>query len=43
MLAEALVIVIALSDVGVDYGVNGWLANEKDQRIHREADGHGQD
>jgi hypothetical protein len=43
MLAEALVTVIVLSDGGVDYGVNGWLANEKDQRIYREADADGQD
>ena len=43
MLAGALVTVIVLSDDGVDYGVNGWLANEKDQRIYREADAHGQD
>lgn len=43
ILAEALVTVIVLSDDGVDYGVNGWLANEKDQRIYREADAHGQD
>ena len=43
MLAEALVTVIVLSDDGVDYGVNGWLANEKDRRSYREADAHGQD
>lgn len=43
MLAEALVTVIVLSDGGIDYGVNGWPANEKDQRIYREADAHGQD
>ena len=43
MLAQGIVSVIALSDGGVDYGVNGWLANEKDQRIYREAEVHGQD
>lgn len=42
-LAGAIVTMIVLSDSGVDYGVNGWLANEKDQRIYREADAHGQD
>lgn len=42
MLASAIVTVIALSDGGIDYGVNGWLANEKDQRIYREADADGQ-
>lgn len=42
-LADAVVTVIVLSDGGVEYGVNGWLANEKDQRIYREADAHGQD
>ena len=43
MLAGAIVTVIVLSDGGVDYGVNGWLANVKDQRIYREADADGQD
>jgi hypothetical protein len=43
MLARGIVTVIVLSDGGVDYGVNGWLANEKDQRIYREAEVHGQD
>ena len=43
MLAQGIVTVIVLSDGGVDYGVNGWLANEKDQRIYREAEVHGQD
>ena len=38
MLADALGTVIVLLDDGVAYGVNGWLANEKDQRIYREAD-----
>ena len=42
MLAQGIVTVIVLSDGGVDYGVNGWLANEKDQRIYREAEAHGQ-
>lgn len=33
MLAGAVVTVIVLSDGGVDYGVNGWLANDKDRRL----------
>jgi len=41
-LLGSIVTVIALSDDGVDYGVNGWLSNEKDQRIYREVEGHGQ-
>ena len=43
MLAQGIVTVIVLSDGGVDYGVNGWLANEKDQRIYREGETHEQD
>ncbi len=43
MLAQGIVTVIVLSDGGVDYGVNGWLANEKDERIYKEAVTHGQD
>ena len=43
MLAEAVITVIAMSSGGIDYGVNGWLANEKDQRIYREAEVDGQD
>ena len=42
-IVTVIVTVIVLSDGGVDYGVNGWLANEKDQRIYREAEVHGQD
>lgn len=47
-LAQGIVTVIVLSDGGIDYGgidygVNGWLANEKDKRIYREAEVHGQD
>ena len=42
-LIDAIVTVIVLSDGGVDYGVNGWRANEKDRRIYQNGDGHGQD
>jgi hypothetical protein len=30
-------------DFLVSHSVNGWLANEKDQRIYKEAVTHGQD
>ncbi len=40
ILISAIVTVIALSNGGVDYGVNGWLANEKDQRLYREVGEH---
>ena len=42
-LVGAVVTVIVLSDGGVDYGVNGWLANDKDRRIYREGEDSGQD
>lgn len=41
VLADALVSLIVLSDDGIDYGVNGWLSNARDQRIYREAEGNG--
>lgn len=43
MLASAVVTVIVLDHEGVMYGVNGWLANDRDQRIYREGEGSGQD
>jgi hypothetical protein len=43
MLAGAVVTVIVLSHEAVTYGVNGWLANDKDRRIYREGEGSGQD
>ena len=43
VLIDAIVTVIVLSDGGVDYGVNGWRANEKDRRVYQKGDGHGQD
>jgi hypothetical protein len=42
-LAGAVVTVIVLSDGVVDYGVNGWLANDKDRRIYLEGEDRGQD
>ena len=41
--AGAIITVIAMADGGIDYGVNGWISNEKDQRIYREATVDGQD
>lgn len=41
--AGAIITVIAMADSGIDYGVNGWISNEKDQRIYREATVDGQD
>jgi hypothetical protein len=36
VIAQAIITVIVLEDDGVEYGVNGWLANEKDRRIYNE-------
>lgn len=33
-IAEAVVTVIVLEVDGVEYGVNGWRANEKDRRLY---------
>lgn len=37
MLADDIVTVIVLENNGVEYGVNGWLANERDRRIYNQA------
>lgn len=42
VLAESVITVIVLPHRGVDYGVNAWLANEKDRRIYREEADNGQ-
>ena len=42
-LAGAIVTVIVLVDDGVVHGVNGWIANTRDQQLHREEGDHGQD
>ena len=42
-LAAGIITVIAMADGGIDFGVNGWISNEKDQRIYREATADGQD
>jgi hypothetical protein len=36
ILAEQIITVIVLEDDGVEYGVNGWVANEKDRRLYSE-------
>ncbi len=36
-IAGEIVTVIVLEHDGVEYGVNGWLANDKDRRLYREA------
>lgn len=38
----SIVTVIVLRDGGIDYGVNGWLANAKDRRIYLEGGRHEQ-
>lgn len=42
-LAGAIVTVIVLVDDGVVHGVNGWIANTRDQQLYREEGDHGQD
>jgi len=37
LLADDIVTVIVLENDGTEYGVNGWLANEKDRRIYNQA------
>ena len=41
-ITDAIVTVIVLRDRGIDYGVNGWLANAKDRRIYLEGGRHEQ-
>lgn len=38
MLAEEIITLIVLEDNGVEYGVNGWVANEKDCRLYIEGE-----
>ncbi len=42
-LAGAIVTVIVMVDDGVVHGVNGWIANTRDQQLYREEGDHGQD
>jgi hypothetical protein len=34
---------IVLEDDGIEYGVNGWVANEKDRRLNNEGGQHERD
>lgn len=35
-ITDDIITVIVLEDEGIEYGVNGWVANEKDRRIYGE-------
>lgn len=35
-IADNVIAVIVLEDGGIEYGVNGWVANEKDRRLYAE-------
>ncbi|GAC1611366.1 MAG: hypothetical protein NVS3B26_23750 [Mycobacteriales bacterium] len=39
-IADSLIAVIVLEDEGDEYGVNGWVANEKDRRLYRKGSAH---
>jgi hypothetical protein len=43
VIAEEIITVIVLEDDGTEYGVNGWVANEKDRRLYNEGGQHEQD
>lgn len=36
VIADDIITVIVLEDDGTEYGVNGWVANEKDRRIYND-------
>lgn len=38
-LRAGVTVIVLAADDGVEYGVNGWLANEKDRRIYRDGKG----
>jgi hypothetical protein len=38
LVAEEIITLIVLEDDGVEYGVNGWVANEKDRRLYNEGE-----
>ena len=42
VVAEEIITVIVLEDDGIEYGVNGWVANEKDRRLYNEGGQHEQ-
>jgi hypothetical protein len=37
VIAAEIITVIVLEDEGIEHGVNGWRANEKDRRLYQEA------
>ena len=37
MIADDIVTVIVLDNDGIEYGVNGWSANQRDRRIYNQA------
>lgn len=41
--ADDIITVIVLEEDGIEYGANGWVANEKDRRIYGEAGDGGTD
>jgi hypothetical protein len=43
VIADNIVTVIVLADEGFEYGVNGWLANEKDRRLYNQGGQHEQE
>ena len=42
-IADDIITVIVLEDEGIECGVNGWVANEKDRRLYNEAGDGGAD
>jgi hypothetical protein len=36
VIADDIVAVIVLAEEGFEYGVNGWVANEKDRRLYNQ-------
>jgi hypothetical protein len=43
IIADDIVTVIVLADGGFEYGVNGWVANEKDRRLYNQGGQHEQE
>jgi len=42
VIADDIITVIVLADEGFEYGVNGWVANEKDRRLYNQGGQHEQ-
>jgi hypothetical protein len=43
VIADDIVTAIVLADEGFEYGVNGWVANEKDRRLDNQGGQHEQE